>query len=47
MIIKGGRRGGARQLAAHLLRRDTNEEVIVREMDSHPSDGNVPIDVAN
>ncbi|MDX2028239.1 MAG: relaxase/mobilization nuclease domain-containing protein [Alphaproteobacteria bacterium] len=36
MIIKGGRRGGARQLAAHLLRRDTNEDVIIHEIDSYP-----------
>ena len=27
MIIKGGSRGGTRQLAQHLLRTDTNERV--------------------
>jgi hypothetical protein len=36
MIIKGGRRGGATQLAAHLLRRDTNEDVIIREISVCP-----------
>jgi len=37
MIIKGGRRGGATQLAAHLLRRDSNEDVVIREIDNLPS----------
>ena len=32
MIIKGNRRGGAKQLADHILRRDTNENVIIREI---------------
>src|SRR5882672_1404740 len=37
MIIKGDRRGGAKQLADHLLRADTNEKVIVREIESYPA----------
>ncbi len=37
MIIKGNRRGGAKKLAAHLLRRDTNEEVIIREIAGYPT----------
>lgn len=36
MIIKGGRRGGAGQLANHLLRRDTNEDVHIREISNYP-----------
>ena len=34
MIIKGGSRAGPKQLAAHLLRADTNERVEVLELDS-------------
>ena len=37
MVIKGARRGGAKQLADHLLRRDTNESVFVREIENHPT----------
>jgi|SRR5580700_10147449 hypothetical protein len=37
MIIKGGRRGGAKQLTNHLLRRDTNEEVQVCEIEGYPA----------
>ena len=37
MIIKGGRRGGAGQLASHLLRRDTNEDVHIREISNYPA----------
>lgn len=37
MIIKGDRRGGFGQLADHLLRRDTNEEVHVREIENYPA----------
>lgn len=32
MIVKGNRRGGAKQLADHILRRETNEKVIIREI---------------
>jgi hypothetical protein len=39
MIIKGNRRGGAKQLADHLLRRDTNEEVLIREITGYPGAG--------
>lgn len=34
MIIKGGSRGGASQLAKHLLRTDTNETVTILELNS-------------
>lgn len=34
MIVKGGSRGGPQQLAAHLMRTDTNERVEVLENDS-------------
>ncbi len=37
MIIKGNRRGGAKQLADHILRRDTNEDVIIREIQDFPT----------
>lgn len=37
MIIKGNRRGAAQQLADHLLRRDTNEEVIIRDLGHYPT----------
>jgi hypothetical protein len=37
VIIKGNRRDGAGQLADHILRRDTNEDVIVREIASYPA----------
>jgi hypothetical protein len=37
MIVKGNRRGGAKQLADHILRRDTNEDVIIRELLDFPS----------
>jgi hypothetical protein len=37
VIIKGNRRGGALQLAAHLLRRDTNENVLIREIEGYPA----------
>src|SRR5271154_3796982 len=36
MIIKGDRRGGAKQLADHLMRRDTNEDVRIREIADYP-----------
>lgn len=39
MIIKGNRRGGAKQLADHLLRRDTNEDVLIREIAGYPGAG--------
>ncbi|MEO7863452.1 MAG: hypothetical protein ABIU05_24050, partial [Nitrospirales bacterium] len=34
MIIKGNSRGGASQLARHLLRADTNERVKIIELQS-------------
>lgn len=34
MIVKGGSRGGPRQLADHLQRTDTNERMEVLELDS-------------
>ena len=34
MIVKGGSRGGPGQLAAHLMRRDTNERIEVLELHS-------------
>lgn len=37
MIVKGNRRGGAKQLADHILRRDTNEDVIIREIENYPA----------
>ncbi len=37
MIVKGNRRGGAKQLADHILRRETNEKVIIREIGSYPA----------
>jgi hypothetical protein len=37
MIVKGNRRGGAKQLADHILRRDTNEDMIIREIADFPS----------
>lgn len=38
MIIKGGSRAGPQQLAAHLLRADTNERVDILELDSAVDD---------
>lgn len=38
MIIKGGSRAGPQQLAAHLLRADTNERVDILEIDSAVDD---------
>ena len=38
MIIKGGSRAGPQQLAAHLLRADTNERIDVLELDSAVDD---------
>lgn len=38
MIIKGGSRAGPQQLAAHLLRADTNERVDILELDSAVGD---------
>jgi hypothetical protein len=38
MIIKGGSRAGPQQLAAHLLRADTNERIDILELDSAVDD---------
>ena len=38
MIIKGGSRSGPEQLAWHLQRRDTNEQVDILELQSLNSD---------
>jgi len=42
MIIEGRQRGGAKQLADHLLRQDTNEKVILRELTGHPAETLTP-----
>jgi hypothetical protein len=38
MILKGSQRGGGKDLAAHLLRRDENEHVLVHELRGFASD---------
>jgi hypothetical protein len=38
MILKGSQRGGGQDLAAHLLRRDENEHVLVHELRGFASD---------
>ena len=42
MIIKGGRRGGSKDLAAHLLRQDENEAVRVRAIEGFFFDNPTP-----
>jgi len=37
VIIKGDRRGGAGQLVDHLLNRDTNEDIQIREIENYPA----------
>ncbi|GJL61351.1 MAG: hypothetical protein NPIRA04_00050 [Nitrospirales bacterium] len=38
MILKGSQRGGARQLAAHLLKAEENEHVEIHEISGFISD---------